>query len=61
MRFITDVPTALSDLLHGEISVRSYYNSLKNTRVESVFAKDDPLPFFGEMILLPYLVAKKYF
>ena len=48
LRFITDVPTALSDLLHGEISVRSYYNSLKNTRVESVFAKDDPLPFLAK-------------
>jgi D-aspartate ligase len=61
LRFITDVPTAFSDLLHGEISLGSYYKSLKNTRVESVFSKDDPLPFFGEMLLLPYLVAKKYF
>jgi D-aspartate ligase len=61
LRLITDVPTALSDLLHREISLSSYYKSLKNTGVESVFAKDDPLPFFGEMILLPYLVAKKYF
>jgi predicted ATP-grasp superfamily ATP-dependent carboligase len=61
LRLITDMPTALSDLLHGELSLSSYYKSLKNTRVESVFSKDDPLPFLGEMILLPYLIAKKYF
>ncbi len=61
LRFITDVPTALSDILHGEISVGTYFRSLQRTRVESVFAKDDPLPFLGEMVLLPYLIAKKYF
>jgi D-aspartate ligase len=61
LRFVTDVPTALSDLLHGEISLATYFRSLQHTRTESVFAKDDPMPFFGEMFLLPYLIAKKYF
>ncbi len=61
LRLITDLPTALSSLLHGDVNLTSYYQSLKNTQVESVFSKDDPLPFFGEMILLPYLVVKKYF
>lgn len=61
LRVVTDVPTALSDLLGGHLSLRAYFSSLMNTRVESVFAKGDPLPAAAELVLLPYLVAKKYF
>jgi predicted ATP-grasp superfamily ATP-dependent carboligase len=60
LRLVTDVPTALSDLIGGHLSFHSYLASLGNTRVESVFAKDDPLPSIAEFVLLPYLVAKKY-
>lgn len=61
LRLITDVPTALSDLVGGHLSLRAYFSSLVNMRVESVFAKGDPLPTVAELVLLPYLVAKKYF
>lgn len=61
LRLLTDVPVALSEILHGHISVSSYCNSLQRTRVESVFCMEDPIPSFAELLLLPYLVAKKYF
>lgn len=59
LRVLTDVPTALSDLFHGCISPAAYLKSLLATRVESVFAWSDPLPFLAEMVLLPWLIAKK--
>ena len=60
LRFITDVPTAASDILHGHLSLRSYFQSLRNTRVESVFSWRDPMPSVAEIMMLPYLVTKKY-
>jgi D-aspartate ligase len=60
LRLLTDVPTAGSDILHGHLSLGSYWDSLKNTRVESVFCLKDPLPSLGEFALLPYIIKKKY-
>lgn len=59
LRLITDVPTAMSDLVHGYLGIGDYLRSLKATRVESVFSFADPLPFVAEAVLLPYLIAKK--
>jgi predicted ATP-grasp superfamily ATP-dependent carboligase len=60
LRAITDVPTVASDLWASELSLRSYLRSLRNTRTESVFCLRDPLPTLAEVLMLPYLVAKKY-
>jgi D-aspartate ligase len=60
LRLLTDIPTALSDFAHGSLSLGTYLRSLRATRVESVFSWTDPLPLLAEMILLPYLIAKKY-
>jgi predicted ATP-grasp superfamily ATP-dependent carboligase len=60
LRLVTDVPTALRDMIGGHLSLRSYIASLRNTRVEAVFAKSDPVPSLAEIILLPYLAVKKY-
>jgi len=61
LRLITDLPTVALDLWDGELDPRSYWRSLKHTRVESVFCMQDPLPFLAEALLLPYFVSKKYF
>jgi D-aspartate ligase len=58
-RLITDVPTAVSDMMHGELSLGSYFQSLRKMRVESVFCRRDPLPSIAEAVLLPYLIAQK--
>jgi D-aspartate ligase len=61
LRGITDVPTVISDLWAGELSLDSYWSSLKSTGTESVFCGSDPLPSLAELLMLPYLVTKKYF
>jgi D-aspartate ligase len=60
LRAIADLPTAALDLWDGEIDLRSYWRSLKHTRAESVFCLQDPLPSIAEVLMLPYLVTKKY-
>jgi len=60
LRMVSDIPTAISDLLHGSLSVKTYFKSLQATRVESVFSIADPLPSLAEVVMLPYLAAKKY-
>ena len=44
LRLVTDIPTALSEIVHGHLRLGSYFTSLKSTRVESVFCREDPLP-----------------
>ena len=60
MRLVTDVTIAASDLAHGYLSLGAYVTSLRRTRTESVFSASDPLPFFAELALLPYIILKKY-
>jgi predicted ATP-grasp superfamily ATP-dependent carboligase len=60
LRLITDIPTAALDLWHGHMSLKAYVTSLRNTRIESVFSRHDLLPSVAEIVLLPYLVTKKY-
>jgi D-aspartate ligase len=61
LRAVTDVPTAALDMWSGELDMHSYWKSLRNTRTESVFCLKDPLPSVAEVLMLPYLVTKKYF
>jgi predicted ATP-grasp superfamily ATP-dependent carboligase len=60
LRLLTDVPTAFGGILRGHLSWSSYIASLRSTRVESVFCKEDLMPFLMEISLLPYLFFKKY-
>ena len=59
LRLVTDVPTAMSDILHGQLKFSEYLASLRKTKVESVFCRRDPLPSIVEALLLPYLIVKK--
>ncbi len=60
IRMLSDIPTAAADMVHGSLSLRMYFDSLRATRVESVFSWQDPLPSLAEVVMLPYLAAKKY-
>jgi len=60
IRLVTDIPTALSDLAHGSLSVGQYVRSLRAARTEAVFSLADPFPSIAEFALLPYFIAKKY-
>lgn len=59
IRLLTDVPTALSDMIGGHLSMGNYLASLRKMRVESVFCRKDPMPSLAEALLLPYLILKK--
>jgi D-aspartate ligase len=60
LRAVTDVPTAVSHIWNNDLTLHSYWKSLRNTRTESVFCLRDPLPAVAEVMMLPYLAAKKY-
>jgi len=59
LRLITDLPVALWGMLSGHLTPRAYFQSLRRTKVESVFCATDPLPSILEFALFPYFVAKK--
>jgi hypothetical protein len=40
---------------------REYLRSLISSDIESVFCRDDPLPGFMEIALIPYLAIKRGF
>jgi predicted ATP-grasp superfamily ATP-dependent carboligase len=60
LRLLPDLPVVIADLSTGYLKLGSYWDSLRSTRVESVFCLHDVLPSIGELALLPYLITKKY-
>jgi len=60
LRLLTDLPTAAADIFSGHLNLKSYWSSLSRTRIESVFSREDPVPSVAELVLLPYLILKKY-
>jgi D-aspartate ligase len=61
MRMVTDIPTSAGDILSGRLSIGAYVKSLKSLGTESVFSGEDLLPSLAEIVLLPYLTAKRGF
>ena len=59
IRMVTDIPTALRDILAGRLDLGTYLKSLKDFSVESVFSREDVLPTVAELALLPYLAVKR--
>jgi predicted ATP-grasp superfamily ATP-dependent carboligase len=61
IRLVTDVPTGALEVWRGSLAWREYLRSLANVQAESVFCRDDPLPGFMELALIPYLAIKRGF
>ena len=61
IRLTTDVPTVASEIVKGRMRVKDYLHSLKGDKEFAVFSWNDPLPFFGELFLIPYLWRKRGF
>lgn len=61
IRLVTDVPTAVHELLGGRLDWRAYLRSLTGYHIESVFSLRDPLPGLVELMLIPYLYVKRGF
>jgi D-aspartate ligase len=60
LRLLTDIPTALADILSGHLKWNSYFESIRRTKIESVFSNEDLMPSLMEIALLPYIFSKKY-
>ncbi len=56
----TDLPTALVEILHGQLGIRDYVRSIQGSS-DAVLSRDDPIPFLAEILLIPYLARKRGF
>jgi len=61
IRLLTDTPIAIQSIMNGKISLQEYIRSIKGKKEYAVFSLDDPLPFFAELCMLPYLWKKRGF
>jgi predicted ATP-grasp superfamily ATP-dependent carboligase len=61
LRMTTDLPAALLEMLAGTLDLRGYLRSLRESSVEAVFSREDPLPGLAEIFLIPYLAIKRGF
>ena len=61
LRLITDIPTALSGMFTGRITLKEYVKSIIGKTEFAVFSLKDPLPFFAELFMLPYLWIQRGF
>jgi D-aspartate ligase len=61
IRLITDVPTVMSEMIKGRMSLQDYLRSLKGKKELAVLSADDPLPFCAEILMIPYLWLKRGF
>lgn len=58
-RLSTDLPTVLTEIRHGRLSLREYLRSLRGPRERAIFARDDPLPGLVELPLLASVLARR--
>ena len=61
VRLLTDLPTVASEFLRGRLRLRDVLESYRGlSSSDAVYSSDDPFPFFMEVLLIPYLMSKKY-
>lgn len=61
VRLITDLPTVFKEITGGRMSIRDYLSSMRGKKHFAVLSAKDPLPFFAEFLLIPYLWRKRGF
>ena len=61
IRLVTDIPTVFSEISKGRMKLTEYLDSFKGKKQYAVWSLEDPLPFFMELALLPYLWKKRGF
>ena len=60
-RLTTDIPTVAIEIAKGRMKPGDYFRTLKGKKHEAVLSLTDPLPFFMELVMLPYLWMKRGF
>jgi predicted ATP-grasp superfamily ATP-dependent carboligase len=61
VRLTTDIPTVFLEILKGKMKISDYIASMKGKKEFAVFSFNDPLPFFAEIAMIPYLWKKRGF
>jgi D-aspartate ligase len=61
VRLVTDVPTALLEILAGRLTVRQYLASMSGEIEFAVLSLRDPLPFVADILLVPYHIKQRGF
>ncbi len=61
IRLITDTPTVFLEVAKGRMKISDYLASMKGRKEFAVFDPGDPIPFFVELLMIPYLWAKRGF
>ena len=61
VRLATDIPTVFTEVIKGNMKIAEYIYSMKGKKEFAVFCLDDPLPFFMEFGMIPYLWWKRGF
>jgi D-aspartate ligase len=62
VRLVTDIPTVVSEILSGRLTMRQYLTSMSGNIEFAVLSFSDPLPFIVDLFLAPYnYVANKGF
>ena len=54
VRLVTDIPTVVSEVLAGRLTIRQYLASMSGDVEFAVFSFSDPLPFIADLFLGPY-------
>ncbi len=61
IRLTTDIPTVALEIIKGKMKISDYLKSMRGKKEFAVFAYNDPLPFFAELAMIPYLWLKRGF
>ncbi|MAT59050.1 MAG: hypothetical protein CMF23_13855 [Ignavibacteriae bacterium] len=61
IRLTTDSVTVIKEIFHRRLKITDYIKSLRGKKEFAVFSLKDPLPFFIELIIIPYLWKKRGF
>lgn len=61
VRTTTDLSSSLVAILKGDLTLGSYWASIRKRPAEAVFSLDDPLPGFMEICMVPYIAMKRGF
>ena len=59
VKWITDIPVSVHLFARRELGVREYLNGLRGELISCDWDRSDPLPFFLQFMLVPYLILKR--
>ena len=55
-RLLVDLPVSALQATKGRLDLSAYFRSWRGKRTFSVFSWRDPLPFFAEVLMVPYIL-----